>query len=160
MKPSKLNLFHVNVWVLEPLFNGNNRINGCDGTNNEHFNRATPRYPSQFSGSIYRCPCYEVSSSGLRPFSTISHNAFLWKTKTRTGEHFQEERVLKTMNSTDLAIWFSWMQQLYFLLIVHTNTKAAINYIIWCSNSNFEVKIILLSYLLMAEMFKRRRKKC
>ena len=59
-------------------------------------------FGTQFSGSIYRCPCYEVSSSGLRPFSTVSHNAFGGKTKTATGEHFQEESVLavlKTMNN-------------------------------------------------------------
>ena len=169
-------------------------------------------FGTQFSGSIYRCPCYEVSSSGLRPFSTVSHNAFGGKTKTATGEHFQEESVLallKTLNNTDLASmrslsdhvevcwrncllttavhWWSlppvriirfhwrlkcnaiseqnkipWRKYLdaviYLLLIVHTNTKAAIitipdklHYLVFKFKLWGQNYIVVLSA--MAEMF-------
>ena len=92
MKPSKLNLFHVNVWVLEPLFNGNNRINGCDGTNNEHFNRATP---CNFQDPFIVAPATKFHPVGFVHFQPFPTMHFSGKQRRGQENTFKKKECLR-----------------------------------------------------------------
>ena len=109
MKPSKLNLFHVYIYKCLGFgtIKGNNRIDGCDGTNNEHFNRATP---CNFQDPFIVAPAtkfHPVAFVHFQPFPTMHLSG---KQRQRQENTFSVLAVLKTINNTDLAIRFSWMQ--------------------------------------------------